>query len=86
MLILYLRKALESLAGAQSEHANARFNNCANRACYACFQTAIAALLWEGIRASGGHWAHTFVQAEFVGTVVNRRHRYPASLRGRSRN
>ena len=78
---LYLRKALESLAGAQSEYTDARFNNCTNRAYYACFQAAIAALLWEGIRASGGQWAHRFVQAQFTGTVINRRHRYPSTLR-----
>ena len=41
---LYLRKALESLAGAESECANRRFSNCANRAYYAAFQAAISAL------------------------------------------
>jgi uncharacterized protein (UPF0332 family) len=79
---LFLRKALESIAGAESEYADARFNNCANRAYYACFQAAIAALIWEGIRAGGSHWAHTFVQAQFAGTIVNRRHRYPSAMRG----
>ena len=42
---LYTDKAQESLAGAESEFANGRYNNCANRCYYACFQTAIAALL-----------------------------------------
>ena len=77
----YVRKADESLSGAESEYVNGRFNNCANRAYYACFQAAIAALLQEGIRASGGHWAHTYVQSQFVGQVINRRHRYPSGLR-----
>src|SRR5205823_6359850 len=41
-------KALESLAGAESELANGRYNNAANRAYYACFQAAIAALQRAG--------------------------------------
>ncbi len=31
--LAYLEKAIESLAGAESECANRRYNNCANR-CY----------------------------------------------------
>ena len=31
--LTYLDKAIESLAGAESEYANKRYNNCANR-CY----------------------------------------------------
>lgn len=43
-------KAEESLAGAESEFANGRFNNCANRSYYSCFQAAVAGLLREGVR------------------------------------
>jgi uncharacterized protein (UPF0332 family) len=39
----YLVKSAESLAGAESEYANGRFNNSANRAYYACFHAAVAA-------------------------------------------
>jgi uncharacterized protein (UPF0332 family) len=78
---IYLRKANESLLTSESEYVNGRYNSCASRAYYACFQAAIAALLREGIRPSGGQWAHTFVQAQFVGQLINRRHRYPAPLR-----
>jgi uncharacterized protein (UPF0332 family) len=81
---LYLAKARESLAGAESEFANQRYNNCANRTYYACFQAAISALVVEGIRPVGGEqagWAHSFVQARFS-DLVTRRKRYPASLRG----
>ncbi len=74
----YLRKAVESLLTAESEYANGRYNSCANRA---YFQAAIAALLREGIQAGGGRWAHTYVQSQFVGQVINRRHRYPSTLR-----
>lgn len=79
---LYLQKAFRSLAGAESECASRRFSNCANRAYYAAFQAAIAALLREGIRSrSDTLWAHSFVQAEFAGRLVNRRRLYAASLR-----
>lgn len=79
----YLAKAIESLEGAESELANRRFNNCANRCYYACFQAAIAALLSSGIqaRSPGGHWRHEHVQAQFIGQLINRRRHYPPSLR-----
>lgn len=80
---LYLAKAQESLAGASSKFANKRFNNCANRCYYACFQTAIAALHHGGIKPQNqqGQWGHDFVQAAFIGQLINRRKLYPATLR-----
>ncbi len=80
---LYLAKAEESVAGAESELANARYNNCANRCYYACFQAAIAALLRAAIAPTSGRgqWGHDFVQGQFVGLLVNRRKLYPAELR-----
>jgi uncharacterized protein (UPF0332 family) len=79
----YLAKAVESLDGAESELANRRFNNCANRCYYACFQAAIAALLAADIQAlsPGGHWRHENIQAQFIGQLINRRRRYPPTLR-----
>ncbi len=35
---LFLVKAEESLAGAESEYTSGRYNNCANRCYYACFR------------------------------------------------
>ncbi|HET8626123.1 MAG TPA: HEPN domain-containing protein [Thermomicrobiales bacterium] len=80
----FLRKAEESLAGAASELTNGRYNNAANRAYYACFQAAVAALDLAGIRPPGGRedWGHGFVQGQFAGELVARRKRYPADLRG----
>jgi uncharacterized protein (UPF0332 family) len=77
---VYLRKAEDSVAGAASEYANGRFDN---RAYYACFQAAVAALLREGIRPPGqtARWGHDFVQARFVGDLINRRKLYPATIR-----
>jgi uncharacterized protein (UPF0332 family) len=80
---VFLVKAKESLAGADGELRSRRFNNCANRAYYACFQAAIHALIREGVRLPGGRgrWGHDFVQAQFAGLLVNRRKIYPAQLR-----
>lgn len=79
----YLAKAEESLAGAESECANRRFNNCTNRAYFASFQAAIAALIRIGIGPSrrDEQWRHDAVQAQFTEQLINRRKVYPASLR-----
>src|SRR5436853_970644 len=80
---LYLDKAEENLAAAESEFANRRYNSTANRCYYTCFQAAVYALLSEGIRPPGRAeiWGHDFVQAQFNGMLVNRRKLYPAQLR-----
>jgi len=78
----YLAKAERSLRGAESECAAGRYENCANRAYYAAFQAAIAALRRDSIRPAGDKWGHDFVESRFVGQLINRRHRYPPSLRG----
>src|ERR671929_1826041 len=78
---IYLTRAHESLIGAESEFLNERYNNSTNRAYYACFQAAIAALQQAGIEARGGEWGHDFVQAQFNGMLINRRHLYPTELR-----
>ena len=79
----FLAKAGENLAAAESEFAAGRYNSCANRAYYACYQAAVAALLRDDVRPSGknGQWGHDFVQAQFAGLLITRRKRYPASLR-----
>ena len=79
----YLFKSEESLAGASSEWADGRYNNCANRAYYACFQAAVAALMREGVTppGRGDQWRHAFVHARFVGDLINRRRQYPATMR-----
>lgn len=79
----FLSKARESLAGAESEFANARYNNVANRAYYACYQAAVAALDLTGVKPPSGtdEWSHAFVQAQFSGLLVYRRKLYPAELR-----
>ena len=77
-----LDKALESFAGAESEFVNERYNNTANRAYYAVFQAAIAALQQAGLRPTRTSWSHEFVPAQFDGVLIGRRKLYPAELRG----
>ena len=80
---IFLAKAEASLAGAESELQQGRFDNCANRSYYAVFQAAIAALIDAGVTAQRGGrtWDHGFVQAEFIGRLINRQKVYPAGLR-----
>ncbi|HUG16708.1 MAG TPA: HEPN domain-containing protein [Thermomicrobiales bacterium] len=76
-----LIKAEENLASAQSELANGRDNACANRAFYACFQAAVAALMEAGIPRQGDEWSHGYVQSQFAGQFITRRKLYPLSMR-----
>ena len=79
----YLIKAVESLTSAQIDYVAARYNSCANRAYYASFQAAVAALLAAGIRPASprGEWSHEFVQSQFNGLLIRRRKLYPSALR-----
>ena len=79
-ITIYLAKATESLLTAESEFVNGRYNSCANRCYYSCFQAAIVALLREGILPRG-QWSHEFVHAQFVGVLINQRKRYDSDLR-----
>src|SRR5215212_10880254 len=79
-ITIYAAKATESLQTAESEFVNGRYNSCANRCYYSCFQTAIVALLREGIRPRG-QWSHEFVHAQVVGILINQRKRYDSDLR-----
>ena len=80
---VFLAKAEESLASAENDFASGRYNSCANRCYYACFNAARAALLWAGITPRGPNaaWGHAYIQAEFARQLIERRKVYPASLR-----
>jgi uncharacterized protein (UPF0332 family) len=78
----YLYKAQESLEGATSEYSNKRYNNCANRAYYACFQVAIYALLMTNMKQpTNGKWRHEYVKAQFVSQFINKKKVYSGDLR-----
>ena len=77
---LFLDKARESLASAHADFAAARYNSCANRAYYAAFQAAIAALIHAGVQGREDIWSHRFVMSEFSSTLVRRIHLLPSSM------
>lgn len=70
---LWLAKAKECLASAEADFAAGRHNSVANRAYYAGFHAAIAALIHAGIAPRGKAWEHRFVFTEFSGKLVVRR-------------
>ena len=72
---VYLWKAQESLAGAQSEYVNGRLNNCANRCYYSCFQAAVYALETVGFSPPGTQatWSHESLQGTFARELIHRR-------------
>ncbi|MGE0541574.1 MAG: HEPN domain-containing protein [Dehalococcoidia bacterium] len=80
---IFLAKAEESLAGAESELAAGRYNNCVNRCYFACFQAAIVALMQAGVTPPGARrlWARDFVQSEFSGRLIHRRKQYPPDFK-----
>jgi uncharacterized protein (UPF0332 family) len=79
----FLGKAAESLASAQADFAAGRYNSCANRAYYACYQAAVAALIAAGllVPVPEARNQHGLVQAQFVGHLINRRKLYGSELR-----
>lgn len=79
----FLGKARESLEDARQAHAGGRYNSSANRSYYACLQAAIHALIAAGVTppGRGTHWDHGFVQGQFNGLLIHRRHQYSSDLR-----
>jgi uncharacterized protein (UPF0332 family) len=79
----FLRKARESLASAEADLRAGRFNSAANRAYYAGFQAAVAALIEHGIGRRGRSWEHRFVMSEFSGKLIARRKAVSPKLGGK---
>jgi len=75
----FLSKAEENLKSAQLNFDNEFYNACANRAYYAAFQAAIAALSAHGIIS--GKNEHSWVQSEFNLQLIRRKKVYPAKLK-----
>lgn len=76
----YLRKGRESLASAQADVRAKRYNSAANRAYYAAFQAAVAALITNDIHATE-NWEHQFVASQFSGKLIKRRKLISPGLR-----
>jgi uncharacterized protein (UPF0332 family) len=80
----YLSKARQNLAVADLARDSGHYDAAANRAYYAAFQAAVAALWVEGIRPpTDGHGtlSHLAVQSEWTGRLVYRRKLYSSDLR-----
>ena len=78
MIPEFLIKAKENLEDAEQALQAGRYNASANRAYYAAFQAAIAALAQESITHEKN--PHSWVQAQFSEVLVKRRKRYPAYM------
>lgn len=78
----YLLKARQSLAAAESEIANGRYNSSGSRAYYAAFQAAVALLIENGTSPRGNSWEHKYVLSEFSGTLITRRNVVPDRFKG----
>ncbi|OQX26281.1 MAG: hypothetical protein BWK80_11180 [Desulfobacteraceae bacterium IS3] len=75
----FLNKAKENLKIAQLSFEHDCYNACANRAYFAAFQAAIAALAKEGVQK--GKNDHAYVQSEFNFRLIKRQKIYPAKLK-----
>lgn len=75
----FLSKAEENLKIAHISFDQKCYNACANRAYFAAFQAAIAALIHKGIKQ--GNFDHKWVQAEFNEKLIKRQKIYPSRLR-----
>lgn len=77
----YLKKSRESLASAKDDLRNKRYNSCANRAYYACYQAAAALLIKNGLVVSKEKiLKHEAVQAQ-IATLIKRRKILPSEHR-----
>lgn len=78
---IWMEKAAENLAAAQSGFDHGRFNACANRLYYAMFQAGIAAFAKAGSLPAGGRVGHDWLQANFSGQFIHRRKLFPARFK-----
>jgi uncharacterized protein (UPF0332 family) len=79
---IYLVKAEQCLAGAALAAAHGQYNNAANRAYYAAYQAAIAALTGAGVQpAVPRYWAHDFVLREYCARLAVAGGPYPVTSR-----
>ena len=79
----YLNKARSSIAGAELESANGYHDSAVNRAYYAVYQAAVAALVGDGVPPIVERfWPHDIVHVKFPSILIDERQRYPRSQRG----
>jgi uncharacterized protein (UPF0332 family) len=78
MVAEFLQKARENLEDAEAALQAGRYNASVNRAYYAAFQAAIAALAEENITHDKN--PHSWVQAQFSERLIKARKHYPSKL------
>jgi uncharacterized protein (UPF0332 family) len=78
LILEFLIKAKENLEDAEQALQEGRYNASANRAYYAAFQAAIAALAHESITHEKN--PHSWVQAQFSERLIKARKHYPSKL------
>ena len=77
----WFTKATENLTAADLCLQHGLRNASLNRAYYAMFHAAIAALIHHGIPKVGEMWKHDFVQSEFTRALIQRRKVFPGHLK-----
>ncbi len=77
MITIFKEKSLENLAVAEWTFENGHYNACANRAYYAMFQAALAALASVGIMPKTEIVEHRWVQGTFARELTSRRKMFP---------
>ncbi|MBM3236424.1 HEPN domain-containing protein [Candidatus Poribacteria bacterium] len=77
----WLAKATENIIAAEICLQHGLRNASVNRAYYAMFHAAIAALIRYEIRKVGEMWKHDFVQAEFSRALIQRRKVFSSRLK-----
>lgn len=73
----FTHKARQNLTVAQWCYQEGHYDACCNRAYYAMYHAAIAALAHEGVMPSHSHLDHGWVQSQFVTCFCNRRKIFP---------
>lgn len=79
MILEFMDKAFANLDAARLCFENGLYDASANRAYYAAFQAAVAALAFQGIKKHV--LGHEWVQAEFNGRMIKRAKRIPGRFK-----
>ena len=77
MVEIFLTKSIENLAVAEWSFEHRHYNACANRAYYAMFQAAVAALASVGVTPKTEIIDHGWVQGRFAAELTRRRKKFP---------
>ncbi len=74
---VFIDKARQNLVVAEWCYNNSHYDACCNRAYYAMFQAALAALIYDNIKIPDGVIAHPWVHGNFAAHFCNQRKIFP---------